>query len=339
MVDNGSETGVGLVLAGAVAQGAFGAGAVSAFANQQPRILQIAGTSSGALNAVVVAAGVATGQLDRATSILTRLWLDHGAWTDVAHFRVNDWFHARGLLDTKRLSEIVQDGIGEVLQGWGGASPRAPVNVTLVATNLDGRPGPASAVCLPTYEQPIQFTAEDFVDSAKWPLIANAAVASATFPGLFSPTKATAADGAPCIDGGAVNNAPISYVLEDARVHKVVVVTSASSRWAVRSDFGGADLAAKVADALIQERVAHDLVAAHKANRRYEAIGRALDESNVQASVKTRVLEASGYRMVDLYLVRPDPPLIGDAFSGFCSRSQRSSYIEAGRSAPMIRVE
>jgi NTE family protein len=336
--DNGSEVGVGLVLAGAVAQGAFGAGVVSAFATKRPRILQIAGTSSGALNAVLVAAGVATGQLERATSVLVNLWLDHGSWTGIAHFQVGDWFHARGLLDTKRLNEIVQEGIGEILKGWAGVSAKAPVTLTLVAANLDGRQRTGSVVPLPTYEEPMTFTEKDFIDSSRWPVIANAAVASATFPGVFSPTKAIAAGGVPCVDGGAVNNAPISYVIRDPQVQKVVVVTSESSQLEAKPDFGGADLVAKVTDALIHERVASDLVAAHKANKRYEALARELSVSGVPAAVKARVLLASGYRIVDLYLVRPDPPLVGDAFSGFFSRARRSSYVEAGQGAAMIRI-
>jgi NTE family protein len=337
MVDGWSEQGTGLVLAGAVAQGAFGAGAVTALAKKRPRILQIAGTSSGALNASLVAAGVVAGNLERATSVLTTLWLDHGSWADIAHVRVGDWFHARGLLDTQRLSEIVQEGISEILNG-SAVSAKAPVTLTLVTTNLDGRPRPDGVVPLPTYEQPIVFTEKDFIDPAKWPEIANAAVASATFPGIFAPTKADAAGGAPCIDGGAVNNAPISYVLKDSQVGRVVVVTSESSQVEVKPDFGGTDLVAKVADAIVHERIAYDLVTAHKANKRYEAIGRALDESNVSPDAKARVLLASGYRPVELYLVHPDPPLAGDGFSGFFDRAQRNSYIEAGERAPMIAI-
>lgn len=338
MGDEWSEGGVGLVLAGAVTQGAFGAGAVCTLAERRPRILQIAGTSSGALNAVLVAAGVATGELANAASVLARLWLDHGSWNDVAHVKVGDWFHARGVFDTTRLSAVVQEGLGEVVGARGQSRVTAPVRVTLVTTNLDGIRRADSVVPLPTYEQPIAFTESDLLDPARWPVIANAAVASATFPGVFSPTRAAAAGGAPCIDGGAVNNAPISYVLRDPEVRKVVVVTSESSQLEIKPDFGGADLAAKIADVLIHERVAYDLLAAHKANKRYDAIRRALDESSIPSEVRSRVLAACGYRPLELYLVHPEAPLSGDAFSGFFSRAQRSGYVEAGKRAEMTRL-
>lgn len=344
MVDEGSEKGVGLVLAGAVARGAFGAGAVRTFAKKNPRIVRIAGTSSGALNAVLVAAGVAAGNLEGAASVLTNLWLDHGSWADIVRIRAVDWLHLKGLLDTQRLSGIVQDGLGQVLNGLNGGPARARVHLTLVTTNLDGLESNKGPSPLPTYEQPLVFTEKELVDKTRWPEIANAAVASATFPGVFSPTKVMAARGAPCIDGGAVNNAPISYLLwdrdtgVDTGVAKVVVVTSEPSQLKVQADFGGIELVSRIADVVIQERVARDLLAAHRANQRYKAISDELIQSGVPQDARERVLRALKIRPIELYLVRPDPPLEGDAFSGFFSRAERQGYVRAGAAAAMIPI-
>ncbi len=325
---------VGLVFSGAVAQGGFEAGALSTLAQRRPRIARIAGTSSGALNATVAAAGVATGQIEKAAAVLEKLWVDDGSWQHIADFPLNDWLHIRGAFDTRRLQGLVRTALGEVLEGWNGQP--APVRLTLVTTNLDATPRPAGAVPLPTYEQPITFSASEIVDSANWKRIANAAAASATFPGLFSPTSF---DGAPCIDGGAVNNAPISHVLEEPLdVDTVVVVTTESSTIPQEASLGGMALVARIAAALINERIAYDLTQAQKVNEQYAAIARALDDAGVSSDAKNRVLKATGVRPIALYLVQPDEPLPGDAFSGFRHREQRVACVEAGRDALMLRL-
>src|SRR5258708_36685603 len=94
------DCGVALVLSGAVAKGAFGVGAIGVFAAKGWPIRRIAATSSGALTAAVLGAGVATGQLDHASEIARSLWLDHGAWGDITHVSWPDWLHGRALSDT-----------------------------------------------------------------------------------------------------------------------------------------------------------------------------------------------------------------------------------------------
>jgi predicted acylesterase/phospholipase RssA len=324
---------VGLVFSGAVAQGGFEAGALGTLAQTRPRIVRIAGTSSGALNATVAAAGVATGQLEKAATVLEKLWVEDGSWQHIADLPLSDWLHLRGAFDTRRLQELVRTALGEVLDGWEGKP--APVRLTLVTTNLDAIPRPAGGVPLPTYEQPVTFSADEIVDSANWKRIANAAAASATFPGLFSPTSF---DGAPCIDGGAVNNAPISHVLEEPDVDTVVVVTTESPIIPQEASLGGTALIARIAAALINERIAYDLTQAKKVNEQYRAIARALDDAGVSSGAKNDVLKATGMRPIALYLVQPGEPLPGDAFSGFRDRDQRVACIAAGRKASMVRL-
>jgi hypothetical protein len=114
-------------------------------------------------------------------------------------------------------------------------------------------------------------------------------------------------------------------------------VTSESSQMKVKPDFGGLDLASRVAEVVIHERVARDLVAAYKANKRYDDIYAALS-GKVPDDTRDQVLRALNYRHVDLYLVHPDPPLVGDSFSGFFCRAERRSYIRAGEAAVMIPI-
>ena len=89
------DGGVALVLSGAVAKGAFGVGAMGVFAAKGWPIRRIAATSSGALTAAVLGAGVATGRLRYATEVARSLWVDHGAWGDITHLSWSDRFHAR----------------------------------------------------------------------------------------------------------------------------------------------------------------------------------------------------------------------------------------------------
>ncbi len=75
------EGDVALVLSGAVAKGAFSVGAIGEFAARGWPIRRIAATSSGALTAAVLGAGIATGRLQFAAEVAKSLWLDHAAWS------------------------------------------------------------------------------------------------------------------------------------------------------------------------------------------------------------------------------------------------------------------
>jgi NTE family protein len=318
---------VALVLAGAVAKGAFGAGAVSYIANAGRPIHRIVGTSSGALTAAVIGAGAATGQLAYATDIAKDLWLNHAAWTDFAHVSFGDLIHAQGLLDTAKLVAIVKDAIQRVVDHAPNAPAHAAARVTFITTSLNALPA-AGPEPLPTYEKAMHFGVGDFLDRAKWGAIATAAAASATFPGVFAPTTI---DGVPCIDGGAVDNAPIAYALDDPAVRKVIVVTSEPSKpQPVANHIGGLDLIAKLADIVINERVSNDLAVAHKTNRVLSAVKEALDATHASEETKKGVLRALGWRELELVLIHPDPPLPGTSFSGFRDASLRKTYVDAG---------
>jgi NTE family protein len=321
------DGGVALVLSGAVAKGAFGVGAMGVFAARGWPIRRIAATSSGALTAAVLGAGVATGRLRYATEIARSLWLDHGAWGDITHPSWGDWLHARGLSDTSRLVALVHEGIQRVVESAPDGA-RAPVKVTLVASSLS--PLPAVDEPLPRYEINKDFDAEDFLDRAMWSEIATTAAASASFPGLFSPTIL---DGLPCVDGGAVNNAPISCLLDDPQVQTVIVVTTEPHALPPEAEPAGAALIAKLADILINERIAHDLGQAHRTNALLRSVTSALDSTSATSETRAAVLGALGWRDLRLILVCPDPPLQGTSLSAFADRELRRAYIEAGRVA------
>jgi predicted acylesterase/phospholipase RssA len=351
---------VGIVLAGAVAQGAFEAGALGMLARKNPdmKIRRVAGTSSGSLNAAVAAVGVATGQFQSAAVILQKLWEEDGSFGHIARGAPRTWgrwfsdvIHRRGFLETTQLENLVKRAVAELM-----VHPKEEHDVTLtvVTTNLNAT-SPGDGVPLPRFEEPVVFRKKELVSRQHHELLAKAAAASATFPILFAPTLFADRHGTrpnPCIDGGAVNNAPISYVLrepksdgrradraEEPDIKSVIVVTTESPKMEWKKDLGGLALASRVASALIDERIAYDLAEVLETNARHEKLKKALDALRIPESrERNSIIKAAGCWPINLYLVHPNSPLPGDAFSGFLEPGQRRQYVELGGQAKMIQL-
>jgi NTE family protein len=200
------------------------------------------------------------------------------------------------------------------------------LKVTLITADLRGLRGEGA---LPTYERPLQFTATDFRDPGRWDAIATAAAASASFPGLFSPTLI---DGGPCVDGGAVNNAPISYLLDDeSAIASVITITAQPlAPDPVSPALGGANLISHLADALTNERLSRDLLQAQKTNTRLQAVEDAMTKANVSAEAAQAIRKALGWRHLGQTLICPETSLPGTSFAGFGDAQLRAAYIAAG---------
>jgi NTE family protein len=318
----------GLVLAGAVAKGAFEIGAAQVLARRPRRITRVAATSSGALNAAILGAGLAFDHFSTAVDVATELWKEEGSWAGIAHVSLGALVHLEGVLDTTKLAALVKRGITEVAQraGAGTQTPADPLKVTLITADLRGLRGEGA---LPTYERPLQFTATDFRDPARWDAIATAAAASASFPGLFSPTLI---DGGPCVDGGAVNNAPISYLLDnESAIASVITITAQPlAPDPVSPALGGANLISHLADALTNERLSRDLLQAQKTNARLQAVEDAMTKAHVSAEAAQAIRIALGWRHLRQTLICPATLLPGTSFAGFGDAQLRAAYIAAG---------
>ena len=106
---------VAVILAGAVAKGAFEAGAIKVLveklAETGGRIVRVVATSSGALNGAMLAAGVHSGDPLDAARKLAALWVSDGSLRGVFHVNVNDFCTLRGVSDQQELLRLLSSHV------------------------------------------------------------------------------------------------------------------------------------------------------------------------------------------------------------------------------------
>jgi predicted acylesterase/phospholipase RssA len=342
----------GLILAGAVAKGPFHAGVLSELSKRDLSIASVVGTSAGALNAAVYAAGIAYGRTAHAAQVLEELWLEEANWRHVLAPSLIDLVLWRGFSKTWRLEKIVRNALERVAEGnaagevTGQAGPR--LGLRLIATYLEGQnkkhkenqEQPGKGVSEPnmtTYEHAFEFSDQDFMTPEGRDRIAKAATASASFPGLFIPPQLPPAPGdehtGHFADGGALNNAPISYALNTRDADAVIVVSAQPELMPPPESLRGLRLAMHLIDVLVNERLFRDLRRAGRNNVRIEQIEHALQSSHATPEVRDAVLDALGWRRLEVISVRPAEELPGNAFAGLSCRSLRAGYIESGKAA------
>lgn len=329
-----SEKRTALVLSGAVAKGPFHAGAISALVERGEAIHAVVGTSAGALTAAMLGAGLICGRPERAAEEIVRLWLDKAAWREFAVVAGRSLLKIQGLFRSDKVKQLLRGGMAEIL-GDGVTSPR-DVPVILVATNLNGHPDPSAPPSEPrtSYEWPLRFHPEDYLDPERREKLVLAASASATFPGLFVPEML---GGIPCVDGGAVNNAPISYAIENPTIERVIVVSPQPPQPPPPGSLGGFDLLGHLVDILINERLHRDLQLAHRINARLDLLEHELRD--LPEARREAIRGALGWRRLEVLEIRPLQALPGNALTGFWDKDARTSYHEAGRKRALAVLE
>jgi NTE family protein len=324
---------IALIITGAVAKGPFHAGALSVLASRAVRVKSIVGSSAGALNAAVFAAGIVTGRVKHAARVAEEAWLDHASWSDIVSPSLSELFHGQVPSDAKRIRHLLAESLERVLDAT--VTPDQPargdVELRLVATDLLGHVKSEEKSNEPphtTFERGFVFTGADFLSRGGRDRIVECASASATFPILFAPSKV---EGRPYIDGGAVNNAPISYAIEPFSNRRVVVVSGQPAEMDPPTSLGALGLLAHVVDILINERLFRDLRAARKTNTKLAAVEQALADPRVPEEVRSQVRGALDWQPLDITEIRPLAALQGNAFAGFGSKELRVAYFEEGR--------
>jgi predicted acylesterase/phospholipase RssA len=318
-----------LIFAGGVAKGAFGAGAIEVLTARGLRFDRIVGASSGALNAILIAAAVRRGCVELAARQLVELWLEDAHWTRFLDPSVRTIFSARGISDSDRLIELMRAQLAALPTG-----SSAAVQLRLIVTAIDGVTvttveGPAT-----TFEDVRRFESSDFDTDEGLEAVIRAAAASAAFPGLFAPVALP--PHGPAVDGGVVSNAPIKEAVADGDIDRVFVIIPYPALDEQRRAYQGTELAARLVEILIQERLFRDLREAAERNRSLAALGALVHEGRLESEQLRAVLASIGWqraRPLEIIPIRPAHPLDGGTFSGFFDRSLRTRYVEQGRDA------
>jgi NTE family protein len=296
-------------------------------------VASVVGTSAGALNAAVFAAGVATGRVKHAAQVAQEVWLDHASWSDIVSPSLGELLHGQVPFDAKRIRQMLAEALARIIDTTVAPNqpPRPDVHLRLIATDLLGHLKNEEAPDEPaqtTFERSFAFTGADFTASTARSQILDCATASATFPVLFAPSKV---DGRPYIDGGAVNNAPVSYAIEPFSSRRLVVLSGQPAEMDPPSSLSVVGLLPHVVEILINERLFRDLRAARRTNRKLAAVEEALSHGNVPEEVRARVRTALDWQPLDIVEIRPLSALEGNAFAGFGSAELRRSYFDEGK--------
>jgi len=172
-----------IILAGAVAKGAFEAGALKVITkNPNLKIKTIVATSSGALNATALAAGITSQKVEQAMDALVNTWADHGSWYNILEFSFSKMMNRQGLSNSDRLMRLIRMTVEKFV-----TSDLYPIELKIVLTQLSGHMGFIDGRPSTTFEAVANFSHLDFYNRVKRERIYNAACASAAFPGLFAP--------------------------------------------------------------------------------------------------------------------------------------------------------
>jgi predicted acylesterase/phospholipase RssA len=313
----------GLVLAGAAGKGPFAAGALGVIARNRPPlvIVNVVGASSGALNAAVFAAGLATDTPERAADELVRLWRDHATW----------W---RVLTRAQQIG-IVVDALRTVVRNKT-ASRRVRLRMSLTSLRGEVRPlvsaekdphkkyrDDGARARHTRYEETYTFTEHDLLDEREHEKIAEAAVSSSAIPVVLSPgfvgTKG------PYMDGGIVDNAPISLAIRDHdEVDRVLVVTPEPTVVRPRGRLGRFSVRTLL-EIVINERLARDIDSAHRINRKLARLFEVVPSEVIE--------ERTEWRHLEIIEIRPEARTPGGFISGFFSKHQRMKNLELGQRA------
>ncbi len=294
---------------------------------------RLVAASAGSLNASVFACGVRHGRVDVAIEALIDAWMDDAEWQDFLRPSLRSVLRG-GLSSSGALGRIVMRGLQKVMPDPM-PPPPADVVLQLVVAPINGKWSEQGARAElegnTTFEHICEFTGPSFDSDDGLKQVVNAVTASAAFPLLFAPVDVDPVG--PCIDGGAVNNTPVSYGLESPGVHRVIVVSDNPRRVPPGAPLRGVDIIGRLIEMLVNERTFRDLLFSRKANDKLARLDALAERWGLSKAQRVELTEALGWRPVELVEIRPDRPLEGTPFSALHDRGLRKAYIDEGRRA------
>jgi NTE family protein len=323
-----------LVLSGAVAKGAFQAGVLEEIAKARLSIARIVAASAGAMNGAAFAAGVRYGRMTSAAEIITETWIHEAHW--IRFLRPSLLGIMRGgVSSTAAMGDVITHGLQRIAPTSPPPAPVADIVLQLVVAPLLGKSSERGSRAAiegdTTYEHVLEFIGPSFDSDEGRRELVRGVCASAAFPLLFEPVEIDPVGY--CVDGGAVNNAPVSYGLDSPEVTRVIVVTDNPRRIAHEEPPRGLEVVGRLAEILVNERLFRDLAQSQKANEKLERIDSLAVKWGLSPEQRAELMQAVGWRPVELVQIRPDHPLEGTAFSGLHDRELRARYVEQGRVA------
>jgi NTE family protein len=326
-----------VVLAGAVAKGAFEAGVLDEL-TRRPAIAasltRVVGASAGALNGVMLSAGIRAGDPRGAAEKLLDIWLRYAALSRFAALNAAGILGLQGLSSSRKVLALLEEHVKPCSVPL---AQRRPVHLHVVVTATRGSIDPDH---LGSFEQVQPFDARSFDEPELLRAVFSSAAASAAFPGVFLPVELDRVG--PAVDGGTVNNTPIRYALDELedlpRVERVFVIAGSPEEVVYPKLLRGVAYINHLAEILVNERLYRDLREAKARNRAIERLEALEHEGAISPATHARIRAALGWReavrKVEIIPIRPPKPgLEGGAFDAFFTPSLRQRYIDIGRDA------
>jgi NTE family protein len=314
-----------IILAGALAKGAFESGALSVLVkNPELNIRTIVATSSGALNATALAAGITSGKVEQAMDALVSTWINHGSWYNILEFSLSKIINRQGLASSDRLRRLIKITVEKFV-----TSKLHPIELKIVLTQLSGHTGFIDGRPSTTFEAVANFSQQDFYNLKMRESIYTAACASAAFPGLFAPVDVPGFGA--CYDGGLVNDTPIKYAIESQHIERIIVISPFPAISASPDNFKGLDLASRFSDVIVNERLYRDLLNADKVNQIISKLNQLRTSKGISDEQFKKIKAVLDFkREIEIIQIRPKKRLEGNGFSGLFNKHLRESYIQEG---------
>jgi predicted acylesterase/phospholipase RssA len=312
-----------IVFAGGGAKGAFEAGAVAVLAERGIDFDLVVGASAGALNAAYYAAAIRAGRECSAAKEMIDFWIDQGRWRTFLDIDLREVIGARGLSRSRHLERVLLSRMTPLVS----LEAQKDVRLRMITTVLR----PSTEVHSDgTSEHVFSFASDDFAHRPE--KIAEAAVASAAFPGLMAPVHVPCVGD--CVDGGMVANTPLAEALSHQELDEVYVVQpwGAESR---HEHFSGLSLVSRWIEILLDERFNRELALANRREGQRRALAELRDSGELTPRHHDVVQEALDLpsKTMNVVLIRPEGMLPGNILSAFGDRSLRIEYITRGKAA------
>jgi predicted acylesterase/phospholipase RssA len=317
-----------LILPGAVAKGAYEAGVIQVIAEKNIAVQRIVGTSSGALNGIAYAFGIRTGREKEMAEKLTQLWIEDGGWGTSLSLSPWNFIRGKGLSDRQGLLKLIKKLIVPTKD-----SAKNDVQLRIIVSPLNGVAGKIGNSSATTYEKVLSFTGEDFDSKERLAHLFEVVMAACAFPGLFAPVEIKGLG--PCVDGGAVNNAPIGYALQECDVSEILMPVPFPELVPPAAPKHGLGFLNHLIEILINERLFRELKYANSVNEEVNALQKLFDDGTIDSKQFKIIKETLRIRHVQITEIRPDVMLSGNPFSGFFSKADRAAMVDEGRKAAL----